>query len=72
MRTLGEKIKQLRSKLTQEELAAILKVERSTLASPPGTGYCHTMPHSRLFPGKYRLACRAYPGTGDSFRQPVL
>lgn len=33
MRTLGEKIKQLRSKLTQEELAAILKVERSTLAS---------------------------------------
>lgn len=33
MRTLGEKIKQLRNKLTQEELAAILKVERSTLAS---------------------------------------
>lgn len=33
MENLGEKIKQLRNKLTQEELAAILKVERSTLAS---------------------------------------
>ncbi|SMC51034.1 helix-turn-helix domain-containing protein [Sporomusa malonica] len=33
MESLGEKIKLLRNKLTQEELAAILKVERSTLAS---------------------------------------
>ncbi|WP_371363497.1 hypothetical protein SRRS_43860 [Sporomusa rhizae] len=33
METLGDKIKLLRNKLTQEELAAILKVERSTLAS---------------------------------------
>lgn len=33
MGTLGEKIKQLRHKLTQEELAVILGVERSTLAS---------------------------------------
>lgn len=33
METLGEKIKLLRNKLTQEELAALLKVERSTLAS---------------------------------------
>ena len=33
MKTLGEKIKRLRNKLTQEELAAILGVDRSTLAS---------------------------------------
>lgn len=33
METLGDKIKQLRHKLTQEELAAILQVDRSTLAS---------------------------------------
>ncbi|MGL5514411.1 MAG: helix-turn-helix domain-containing protein [Sporomusa sp.] len=33
METLGERIKRLRNKLTQEELAVILKVERSTLAS---------------------------------------
>ncbi|KYZ76081.1 XRE family transcriptional regulator [Anaerosporomusa subterranea] len=33
METLGDKIKQLRSKLTQEELASILQVDRSTLAS---------------------------------------
>lgn len=33
METLGDKIKLLRNKLTQEELASILKVERSTLAS---------------------------------------
>lgn len=33
MEKLGEKIKHLRNKLTQEELAAILKVDRSTLAS---------------------------------------
>ncbi|MBU2700620.1 transcriptional regulator with XRE-family HTH domain [Sporomusaceae bacterium BoRhaA] len=33
METLGAKIKHLRNKLTQEELAAILQVDRSTLAS---------------------------------------
>lgn len=33
METLGDKIKQLRNKLTQEELASILQVDRSTLAS---------------------------------------
>lgn len=33
METLGEKIKLLRNKLTQEELAALLSVDRSTLAS---------------------------------------
>ncbi len=33
METLGDKIKYLRSKLTQEELAALLQVDRSTLAS---------------------------------------
>ncbi|MEN6412309.1 MAG: helix-turn-helix transcriptional regulator [Veillonellales bacterium] len=33
METLGDKIKQLRNKLTQEELAAMLQVDRSTLAS---------------------------------------
>ena len=33
METLGVRIKQLRNKLTQEELAAILQVDRSTLAS---------------------------------------
>ncbi len=33
MKTLGSRIKQLRNHLTQEELAAILKVDRSTLAS---------------------------------------
>ncbi len=33
METLGEKLKLLRNKLTQEELAALLQVERSTLAS---------------------------------------
>ncbi|HWR05971.1 helix-turn-helix transcriptional regulator [Sporomusa sp.] len=33
MKTLGTRIKQLRTHLTQEELAAILKVDRSTLAS---------------------------------------
>lgn len=33
MKTLGTRIKQLRNQLTQEELAAILKVDRSTLAS---------------------------------------
>ncbi|HWR42359.1 helix-turn-helix transcriptional regulator [Sporomusa sp.] len=33
METLGARIKQLRNNLTQEELAAILKVDRSTLAS---------------------------------------
>lgn len=33
METLGDKIKQLRNKLTQEDLAAILQVDRSTLAS---------------------------------------
>ncbi|QDR82241.1 helix-turn-helix domain-containing protein [Sporomusa termitida] len=33
MKTLGTRIKQLRKHLTQEELAAILKVDRSTLAS---------------------------------------
>lgn len=33
MKTLGDKIKQLRNKLTQEELASILQVDRSTLAS---------------------------------------
>lgn len=33
METLGDKIKRLRGKMTQEELAAILKVDRSTLAS---------------------------------------
>jgi transcriptional regulator with XRE-family HTH domain len=33
METLGDKIKHLRSKLTQEELAALLQVDRSTLAS---------------------------------------
>jgi len=33
METLGEKIKLLRNKLTQEELAASLSVDRSTLAS---------------------------------------
>lgn len=33
METLGEKLKQLRNELTQEELAVILQVDRSTLAS---------------------------------------
>ncbi|MDU4961090.1 MAG: helix-turn-helix transcriptional regulator [Sporomusaceae bacterium] len=33
MDTLGDKIKQLRTNLTQEELASMLQVERSTLAS---------------------------------------
>ncbi|WP_425058745.1 hypothetical protein SCACP_34010 [Sporomusa carbonis] len=33
METLGDRIKQLRNELTQEELAAILGVDRSTLAS---------------------------------------
>ncbi len=33
MESLGDKIKQLRNKLTQEELAAMLQVDRSTLAS---------------------------------------
>ncbi|MDF2571978.1 MAG: helix-turn-helix protein [Sporomusa sp.] len=33
METLGEKIKLLRDKLTQEELASLLSVDRSTLAS---------------------------------------
>lgn len=33
METLGDKIKQLRNKLTQEELASLLQVDRSTLAS---------------------------------------
>ena len=33
METLGDKIKHLRGKLTQEELAVILQVDRSTLAS---------------------------------------
>jgi transcriptional regulator with XRE-family HTH domain len=33
METLGDRIKQLRSELTQEALAAILQVDRSTLAS---------------------------------------
>ncbi|MEG6584819.1 helix-turn-helix domain-containing protein [Dendrosporobacter sp. 1207_IL3150] len=33
METLGDKIKQLRNDLTQEELASLLKVDRSTLAS---------------------------------------
>jgi transcriptional regulator with XRE-family HTH domain len=33
METLGDKIKYLRNKLTQEELAASLQVDRSTLAS---------------------------------------
>jgi transcriptional regulator with XRE-family HTH domain len=33
MESLGDKIKQLRDKLTQEELAALLQVDRSTLAS---------------------------------------
>ena len=33
MKTLGEKIKLLRNKLTQEELAGLLRVDRSTLAS---------------------------------------
>lgn len=33
METLGDKIKQLRNQLTQEELSAILQVDRSTLAS---------------------------------------
>lgn len=33
METLGDRIKQLRNKLTQEELASILQVDRSTLAS---------------------------------------
>ncbi len=33
METLGDKIKLLRNKLTQEELAALLNVDRSTLAS---------------------------------------
>lgn len=33
METLGDKLKQLRNELTQEELAAILRVDRSTLAS---------------------------------------
>ena len=33
METLGDRIKQLRNKLTQEELASLLQVDRSTLAS---------------------------------------
>lgn len=33
METLGDKLKQLRRQLTQEELALILQVDRSTLAS---------------------------------------
>lgn len=33
METLGSRIKQLRNKLTQEQLATILQVDRSTLAS---------------------------------------
>lgn len=33
MESLGDKIKQLRNKLTQEELAVMLQVDRSTLAS---------------------------------------
>ena len=33
METLGARIKQLRKQLTQEELAVILQVDRSTLAS---------------------------------------
>lgn len=33
METLGERIKYLRNQLTQEELSAILQVDRSTLAS---------------------------------------
>lgn len=33
MKTLGEKLKKLRNDLTQEELAAQLQVDRSTLAS---------------------------------------
>lgn len=33
METLGDKIKQLRNELTQEDLASLLQVDRSTLAS---------------------------------------
>lgn len=33
METLGDKIEQLRKELTQEELAVLLQVDRSTLAS---------------------------------------
>jgi transcriptional regulator with XRE-family HTH domain len=33
METLGDKIKYLRKELTQEELASVLQVDRSTLAS---------------------------------------